>query len=77
MSEPVEELTFDGMGFKFMAACRVYSDRSDWVDGSLICTAVFEKPFEHEIEKGEFPICQVCYVACPEYKRVLEVEKGT
>ena len=56
MSEPVEKLTFDDMDFKLMAAYRVYSDRTERVDSSLICTAVFEKSFEHEIEKGEFPI---------------------
>ncbi len=42
MREPVEKLNFDDMDFKLMAAYRAYSDRSDWVDGSLLCTAIFE-----------------------------------
>ena len=77
MSEPVEKLNFNVMDFKLMAAYRAYSDRSDWVDGSLLCTAIFEKSFEHEIEKGEFPLSQVCHATCPDYKRILEVELGT
>lgn len=45
------------------------------VDGSLICTVVSEKPFENEIEESS--ISQACHAVCPEYKKVLEVEKGT
>jgi len=52
-------------------------NRLFWVDGNLLCTEVFEKSFEHEIEEGEFCISQVCYSRFPEYRRVLEVEKGT
>ena len=37
---------------------------------------VYEKSFEHEIEKKEFHISQVCYASSPKYIRVLEVEKG-
>ena len=52
-------------------------NRLFWVDGHLICTEVFEKSFEHEIESGEFYISQVCYASLPRYSRILEVEKGT
>lgn len=48
-----------------------------WVDGHLLCTEVFEKSFEHEIEEGEFCMSQVCYSECPGYRKVHEVEKGT
>jgi hypothetical protein len=52
-------------------------NRLFWVDGHLLCTEVFEKSFDHEIEEGEFYISQVCYSKLPEYRKVLEVEKGT
>ncbi|UCD44533.1 MAG: hypothetical protein JSV27_10485 [Candidatus Bathyarchaeota archaeon] len=52
-------------------------NRLFWVDGHLICTEVFEKSFEREIESGEFPISQVCYTSLPRYSKILEVEKGT
>ena len=51
-------------------------NRLFWVDGYLICTEVYEKAFEHEIAKHEFPISQVCYTEFPIYKKYYEVEKG-
>ncbi len=47
-----------------------------WIDGYLICAEVYEKAFEHEIAKREFPISQVCYTEFPKYKKYYEVEKG-
>ncbi|MFQ6081430.1 MAG: hypothetical protein ACE5OW_07175 [Candidatus Bathyarchaeia archaeon] len=47
-----------------------------WVDGYLLCVEVYEKSFEHEIKRKEFPISQVCYTDFPKYIRVFEVEKG-
>ncbi|KPV65314.1 MAG: hypothetical protein AOA65_0281 [Candidatus Bathyarchaeota archaeon BA1] len=47
-----------------------------WVDGYLLCVEVYEKSFEHEIKRREFPISQVCYTSFPKYARVFEVEKG-
>jgi len=52
-------------------------NRLFWLDGYLICTEVFEKSFEHEIEKSEFHISQVCYSSFPKYTRTYEVEKAT
>ena len=52
------------------------ANRLFWVDGYLLCVEVYEKSFEHEIEKREFYVSQVCYAAFPKYCRVLEVEKG-
>ena len=51
-------------------------NRLFWIDGYLICTEVYEKAFEHEILKKEFPISQICYTTFPKYRRFYEVEKG-
>lgn len=51
-------------------------NRLFWLDGFLICAEVYEKAFEHEITKREFPISQICYTEFPEYKKYYEVEKG-
>ena len=51
-------------------------NRLFWVDGYLLCVEVYEKSFEHEIKRKEFPISQVCYTDFPKYIRVFEVEKG-
>lgn len=52
-------------------------NRLFWIDGYLICTEVYEKSFEHEIEEGVFCISQICYAKFPEYRKVFEVEPGT
>jgi len=51
-------------------------NRLFWVNGYLLCVEVYEKSFEHEIKRKEFPISQVCYTSFPKYTRVYEVEKG-
>jgi hypothetical protein len=51
-------------------------NRLFWIDGYLLCAEVYEKAFEHEIVKREFPISQVCYSEFPQYKKFYEVEKG-
>ncbi|MFP3984643.1 MAG: hypothetical protein ACLFU9_01575 [Candidatus Bathyarchaeia archaeon] len=51
-------------------------NRLFWINGYLICAEVYEKAFEHEIAKREFPINQVCYTEFPAYKKFYEVEKG-
>ena len=51
-------------------------NRLFWIDGYLLCTEVYEKAFEHEIEQREFPISQLCYTEFPKYKKFYEVEKG-
>lgn len=52
-------------------------NRLFWIDGYLLCTEVYEKSFEHEIEEGVFCISQICYAELPRYTRVFEVETGT
>ena len=48
-----------------------------WIGGYVICTEVYEEAFKYEVEKGEFPISQVCYSELPKYERMLELEKGS
>lgn len=52
------------------AANRLY-----WINGYLLCLEVYEKSFEHEINKKEFPISQICYVKSPKYEKLFEVDK--
>jgi len=47
-----------------------------WVDGYLLCLEVYEKSFEHELKKREFPISQICYVKFPKYEKLYEVDKS-
>lgn len=51
-------------------------NRLFWINGYLLCVEVYEKSFEHEIKRREFPVSQVCYTIFPKYTRVFEVEKG-
>jgi hypothetical protein len=46
-----------------------------WIDGCLLCLEVYEKSFEEEIRKKEFPISQVCYARFPKYEKIFEIEK--
>jgi hypothetical protein len=79
LPEKVVVLGVDSRSLENLAWCAAtYGiNRLFWVDGHLLCTEVYEKSFEHEMEKGEFCISQVCYSECPEYRRIYEVEKGT
>lgn len=52
-------------------------DRLFWADGYLLCLEVYEKALDYEVEKGFFPISQVCYVEFPKYVKYYEVERGT
>jgi hypothetical protein len=47
-----------------------------WIDGCLLCLEVYDKSFEEEIRKKEFPISQICYVKYPKYERLYEIEKS-
>ena len=51
-------------------------NRLYWIDGYLLCLEVYEKSFEHELEKQEFPISQVCYVKFPKYEKLYEIDKS-
>ena len=52
-------------------------DRLFWADGYLFCLEVYDKALDYEVEKGFFPISQVCYVKFPNYVKYYEVERGT
>ena len=68
----------DKRSLKDLAWCAITFDtnRLFWVDGYVLCMEVYEKAFEQELKKKEFPISQVCYASYPKYTRVFEVEKG-
>jgi hypothetical protein len=52
------------------------ASRLYWIDGYLLCLEVYEKSFEQEIKKKEFPISQVCYVKFPKYEKLYEIDKS-
>ena len=47
-----------------------------WTDGYIMCMEVYEKSFEQELKKKEFPVSQVCYAEFPKYQKLLEVDKS-
>jgi len=52
------------------------ANRLYWIDGYLFCLEVYEKSFEQELKKKEFPISQVCYVKFPKYEKLYEIDKS-
>jgi hypothetical protein len=51
-------------------------NRLYWINGYILCLEVYEKSFEHELKKREFPISQICYAEFPKYEKIYEVEKS-
>ena len=51
-------------------------NRLYWIGGYLLCLEVYEKSFEHELQKKEFPISQVCYAKFPKYEKIYEIDKS-
>ncbi|MGQ9529901.1 MAG: hypothetical protein ACUVQX_03450 [Candidatus Bathycorpusculaceae bacterium] len=51
-------------------------NRLYWINGHILCLEVYEKSFEHELKKREFPISQICYAEFPKYEKIYEVEKS-
>lgn len=47
-----------------------------WIDGYIICLEVYDKSFEHELKKKEFPISQICYAQFPKFEKTLEIDKS-
>jgi hypothetical protein len=70
----VDERSLDNIAW---CAATYGVNRLFWVDGHLLCTEVYEKSFEHEMEEGEFCMSQVCHSKMPKYNRLYEAEKGT
>jgi len=52
------------------------ANRLYWIDGYLLCIEVYEKSFEHELKKKEFPISQICYAPFPKYEKIYEIDKS-
>ena len=52
------------------------SNKLFWIDGYLICLEIHDDAFKYEVEKGFFPINQLCYAKFPKYVRIYDVEKG-
>ena len=52
------------------------TNRLYWIDGYLLCLEVYDKSFEEELKKKEFPISQVCYVKFPKYEKLYEIVKS-
>ena len=52
------------------------ASRLYWINGYLMCLEVYEKSFEEEIKKKEFPVSQVCYVQFPKYTKLYEIDKS-
>lgn len=78
-TKDIRILGFDKRDLKKLAWCTVTSGvgRLSWIDGYLICLEVYEKAFEYEVEKGLFPISQLCYAKLPTYTPVYDVGRGT
>jgi len=51
-------------------------NRLYWIGGYVLCVEVYEKSFEHEIKKHEFPISQICYAEFPKFEKLYEVDKS-
>jgi len=52
------------------------TNRLYWIDGHLLCLEVYEKSFEHELKKKEFPISQICYTKFPKFEKLYEIDKS-
>jgi len=52
------------------------ANRLYWIDGHLLCLEVYEKSFEHELKKKEFPISQICYTKFPKFEKLYEIDKS-
>ncbi len=52
------------------------ANRLYWIDGYVLCIEVYEKSFDYELKKKEFPISQVCYAEFPKYEKIYEIDKS-
>jgi len=51
-------------------------NRLFWVDGYLMCVEVYEESFKREMDEGVFYVSHICYAHYPEYRKVIEIERG-
>ena len=47
-----------------------------WIGGYVLCLEVYEKAFEYELKKQEFPVSQICYAEFPKYEKLYEIDKS-
>jgi hypothetical protein len=79
--EPTKKITLLGLDSRSVenvawCAATYGETRLYWIDGYLLCLEVYEKSFEHELEKKEFPVSQVCYAKFPKYEKIYEIDKS-
>ena len=51
-------------------------NRLYWIGGYILCLEVYDKAFEHELKKQEFPVSQICYAEFPKYEKLHEIDKS-
>jgi len=51
-------------------------NRLFWADGYLMCVEVYEESFKREMDEGVFYVSHVCFARFPEYRKVVEIERG-
>jgi hypothetical protein len=78
---PTRKVTILGLDKRSVAdiawcATTFGANRLYWVDGHVLCLEVYEKSFEHELKKREFPISQICYASFPKFEKIYEIEKS-
>lgn len=47
-----------------------------WIGGYILCLEVYDKAFEYELKKQEFPVSQICYAEFPKYEKLHEIDKS-
>jgi hypothetical protein len=78
LTKKVNVLGLDNRSVSNIAWCAAtYGvNRLYWIDGYLLCLEVYEKSFEEEMKKKEFPISQICYAEFPKYEKIYEIDKS-
>ena len=78
---PTRKITILGLDKRSMdnvsyCAATYGVNRLYWISGHVLCLEVYEKAFEHELNKQEFPISQICYAEFPKYEKIYEIDKS-
>jgi hypothetical protein len=77
-TKKVNVLGLDSRSVNNIAWCAATygANRLYWIDGYLLCLEVYEKSFEQELKKKEFPISQICFAKFPKYEKIYEIDKS-
>ena len=78
---PTRKITILGLDKRSMknivwCAATYGVNRLHWIDGYVLCLEVYDKAFEHELKKQEFPVSQICYTEFPKYEKLYEIDKS-